>query len=147
MKNKDLARLFAGTQIMSASLLLAQTTGRHGVNVVPQTPQNITASGEVFWDGCSAIDKPAKQLSSYETHSNVQCLSYVDGVFESMSLAHNLHLGPTGFCAPDQPVQRNELVQTVRKYIGGYPDTSNERTVILVWLARSETYTCDKTKT
>lgn len=44
-----------------------------------------------------------------------------------MSLADNLHQGPHGFCAPEQPVQRKELVQIVRKYIGEHPETSNER--------------------
>ena len=104
-------------------------------------------SGKAFLDGCSSIDKPAKQLNSYETLSNVQCLSYANGIFESMSLSEKLHQGPHGFCAPDQPVQRRSLVQIVRKYIAEHPETSNERTVILVWLALSEAFPCNKAKT
>lgn len=65
----------------------------------PRQPSDITESGKVFLDGCSAIDKPPSQLNSYETHSNVQCLSYVDGIFESLSLADHAHIGPHGFCA------------------------------------------------
>lgn len=113
----------------------------------PRQPSDITKSGKVFLDGCSAIDKPPSQLNSYETHSNVQCLSYVDGIFESLSLADNAHIGPHGFCAPEQPVQRKELVQIVRKYVTDHPDTSNERTVILVWLAFSQAFPCNKEKT
>ena len=112
-----------------------------------QPPKDITQSGKVFLDGCSSIDKPAKQLNSYETHTIVQCQSYVDGIFETMSLAENVHLKPRGFCAPEQPVQRNELVQIVRKYIADHPETSNERTVILAWLAFSQAFPCDKAKT
>jgi hypothetical protein len=112
----------------------------------PQHPNDITGSGKVFLDGCSSIDKPAKQLSSYETHSNVQCLSYVDGIFESLSLADSAHIGPHGFCAPEQPVQRKELVQIVSKYVADHPETSNERTVILVWLAFSQAFPCNKAK-
>jgi len=112
-----------------------------------QPPKDITESGKVFLDGCSSLDKPAKQLNSYETHSNVQCLSYVDGIFETMSLIDNLHLEPRGFCAPEQPVQRKELVQIVRNYIMEHPETSNERTVVLVWLALSQAFPCNKVKT
>ena len=110
-------------------------------------PKDITESGKVFLEGCSSIDKPPNQLNSYETHSNVQCLSYVDGIFETMSLIDNLHFEPHVFCAPEQPVQRNELVQIVRKYIADHPETSNERTVILAWLAFSQAFPCDKAKT
>lgn len=112
-----------------------------------QQPKDITASGKVFLDGCSSIDKPAKQLNSYETHTIVQCQSYVDGIFETMSLAENLHIMPRAFCAPEQPLQRNELVQIVRKYIADHPETSSERTVILAWLAFSRVFPCDKGKT
>jgi hypothetical protein len=62
-----------------------------------QAPKDITESGKVFLDGCSSLDKPAQQLNSYETHSNVQGLSYVDGIFETMSLVNNLHLELRGF--------------------------------------------------
>jgi len=112
-----------------------------------QHPKDVTASGKAFLDGCSSIDKPAKQLNSYETHAIVQCQSYVDGIFETMSLAENLHLKPLGFCAPEQPVQRNELVQIVRKYVADHPETSTERTVILAWLAFSRAYPCNKGQT
>jgi Rap1a immunity proteins len=112
----------------------------------PQHPNDITGSGKVFLDGCSSIDKPAKQLSSYETHSNVQCLSYVDGIFETMSLVDNLHLKPQLFCAPEQPVQRKELVQIVRKYVVDHPETSDERTVALAWLAFTQAFPCNKAK-
>lgn len=110
-------------------------------------PKDITQSGTDFLDGCSSLDKPTKQLNSYETHTIVQCQSYVDGIFETMSLAENAHLKPSGFCAPEQPVQRNELVQIVRKYIADHPETSNERTVILAWLAFSQAFPCDNGKT
>jgi hypothetical protein len=113
----------------------------------PQHPNDITGSGKVFLDGCSSIDKPATQLSSYETHSNVQCLSYVDGIFETMSLVDNLHLHPQLFCAPEQPVQRKELVQIVRKYVVDHPETSDERTVALAWLALAQAFPCNKAKT
>jgi hypothetical protein len=109
-------------------------------------PKDITESGKVFLDGCSSLDKPVQQLNSYETHSNVQCLSYVDGIFETMSLVDNLHLEPRGFCAPGQPVQRKEMVQIVRKYIAEHPETSNERTVVLVWVALSQAFPCNKVK-
>ena len=109
-------------------------------------PKDITESGKVFLDGCSSIDKPVKQLTSYETHSNVQCLSYIDGIFETMSLLDNLHFEPHVFCAPEQPVQRKELVEIVKKYIKHNPKTSNERTVALVWLAFSQAFPCNKVK-
>lgn len=110
-------------------------------------PKDITASGKVFLVGCSSIAKPAKQLNSYETHSNVQCLSYIDGIFETMSLFDNLHFEPHVFCAPERPVQRKELVEIVRKYIADNPKTSHERTVALVWLAFSQAFPCNKAKT
>jgi hypothetical protein len=109
--------------------------------------KDITQSGKVFLDGCSSIDKPAKQLNSYDTHSNVQCLSYVDGIFESMSLFDDLHSEPHVFCEPERPVQRKELVEIVRKYIADNPETSNERTIVLAWLAFSKAFSCNKTKT
>jgi Rap1a immunity proteins len=143
----DLARVFACVLVVSASLLQAQRTGQHEASVTPQNPKDITASGKVFLDGCSSIDKPAKQLNPYETHSNVQCLSYIDGIFESMSLFDNLHSEPHVFCAPEQPVQRKELVEIVRQYIADNPKTSNERTVVLVWLAFSKAFSCHKAKT
>lgn len=110
-------------------------------------PKDITQSGKMFLDGCSSIDKPPNQLNSYETHSNVQCLSYVDGIFESMSLFDNLHSEPHVFCAPERPVQRKELVEIVRKYITDNPKTRNERTVVLGWLAFSQAFSCNKSKT
>jgi hypothetical protein len=110
-------------------------------------PKDITESGKVFLEGCSSIDKPPNQLNSYETHSNVQCLSYVDGIFETMSLIDNLHFEPHVFCAPEQPVQRKELVQIVKKYIADHPKTSNERTVALVWLALAQAFPCNKSTT
>jgi hypothetical protein len=64
-----------------------------------------------------------------------------------MSLIDNLHLEPRGFCAPEQPVQRKELVKIVRNYIAEHPETSNERTVVLVWLALSQAFPCNKVKT
>ena len=105
-------------------------------------PKDISISGKLFLDGCSAVDKQPNQLSSYETHSNVMCLAYVGGVFETMSLVDNLHLETHGFCAPKEPVQRKKLVQIVKKYIADHPDTSNERTVALVWLALSQAFPC-----
>ena len=143
MKNIGLVAVFVCLAVVSTSLMQAQRTGQLDPGVIPQHPKDITGSGKVFLEGCSSIEKPAKQLNSYETHSNVQCLSYVDGIFESMSLADNLHQGPHGFCPPEQPVQRKELVQIVRKYIGEHPETSNERTVILVWLALSQAFSCN----
>jgi len=107
-----------------------------------QHPMDITVSGKIFLSGCSSIDKPGEHLSSYETHSNVQCLSYVDGIFEAMSLVDNLHLKPSTFCEPERPVQRKELVQIVQKYIADRPGTINERTVLLVWLALSKAFPC-----
>jgi len=142
LKNIGFVAVFVCLAVVSAPLMQAQRTGQLDASVIPQHPKDITASGSVFLEGCSSIDKPTKQLKPYETHSNVQCLSYVDGIFESMSLADNLHQGH-GFCAPEQPVQRKELVQIVRKYIGEHPETSNERTVILVWLALSQAFSCN----
>lgn len=143
MKHIGLVAVFVWFAVVSASLLLAQKMGQHNASAAPK---DITASGKVFLQGCSSIDKPAKELNAYETHSNVQCLSYVDGIFESMFLAESLHVGPPGFCAPEQPVQRKELVQIARKYIGEHPETSNERTVVLVWLALSQAFPCNKAK-
>jgi hypothetical protein len=65
-------------------------------------------------------------------------LGYIDGVFETMSRVDNLHLKPRGFCAPQQPVQRKKLVQIVRKYISDHPEASNERTIVLVCAALSQ---------
>jgi hypothetical protein len=108
--------------------------------------RDISKSGKLFLDGCSSVDKPVSQpRSSYETHSNVQCLAYVGGVFETMSLVDNLHLEPHLFCAPQRPVQRIELVQIARKYIASHPETSNERTVALVWLALQQAFPCART--
>jgi hypothetical protein len=106
-------------------------------------PKDVSISGKVFLDGCSAVDKEPDRLSSYETHSNVMCLAYVGGIFETMSLVDNLNLETHGFCAPKQPVQRKKLVQIVRKYIADHPETSNERTVALVWLALSQAFPCN----
>jgi hypothetical protein len=114
---------------------------------VEQHPKNITKSGKNFLEACSSVDKQSSQLTSYETHTVVQCLSYVDGVFETMSLVDNLHLEPRGFCAPEQPVQRKKLVQIVTKYIADHPETSNERTVALVWVALSQAFPCMKATT
>jgi hypothetical protein len=111
-----------------------------------QHPIDITASGKTFLSGCSSIDKPADQLNSYETHSNVQCLSYVDGIFEAMSLVDDLHLKPSTFCEPERPVQRKELVQIAQKYIAERPGTINERTVMLVWLAFTKAFPCPEEK-
>lgn len=105
-------------------------------------PKDITKSGKIFLEACSAVDKQSNQLNSFETHTVVQCLSYVDGAFETMSLVDNLHLQPRGFCAPNQPVQRKKLVQIVRKYISEHPEDSNERTIVLVWAALSKSFSC-----
>jgi hypothetical protein len=114
---------------------------------VEQHRKDITTSGKVFLEACSSVDKRSDQLNSYETHTVVQCLSYVDGIFETMSLVDNLHLQPRGFCAPREPVQRKKLVQIVRKYIADHPETSNERTIALVWVALSQTFPCIKATT
>jgi hypothetical protein len=105
-------------------------------------PKDITKSGKIFLEACAAVDKQSNQLNSFETHTVVQCLSYIDGVFETMSLVDNLHLKPRGFCAPQQPVQRKKLVQIVRKYISDHPEASNERTIVLVWAALSQSFPC-----
>lgn len=38
-------------------------------------PEDITKSGKVFLGACSSVDKQTNELSSYETHTLVQCLS------------------------------------------------------------------------
>ena len=58
-----------------------------------------------------------------------------------------LHFEPHVFCALEQPVQKKELVQIVKKYIADYPETSNEQTVVLVWLALSQAFPCNREKT
>jgi hypothetical protein len=50
------------------------------------------------------------------------------------------------FCAPEQPVQRKEFVQIVKRYIADHSETSNERTVALVWLALAQAFPCNKLK-
>jgi len=109
---------------------------------VEQHPKDITESGKVFLEACSVVDKQSDRLNSYETHTAVQCLSYIDGVFETMSLIDNLKLQPRQFCAPARPVERKKLVRIVRKYIEGHPETSNERAVVLVWIALSRAFPC-----
>jgi hypothetical protein len=111
-----------------------------------QHPKDITQSGKVFLEACSSVDKQSDQLNSYETHTVVQCLSYVDGIFEAMSLIDNLNLQPRGFCSPKQPIVRKTLIPIVRKYIADHPETSNERTVVLVWLALSQAFPCKGAK-
>jgi hypothetical protein len=109
---------------------------------VVEHPKDITKSGKIFLEACSLVDQQVKQLNSFETHTIVQCLSYVDGVFETMSLIDNLRLKPRGFCAPKQPVQREQLVQIVRRYISDHPEFSDERTIVLVWAALSQSFPC-----
>ena len=109
---------------------------------VAEHPKDITKSGKLFLEGCSSVYKQPDQLSSFETHSIVQCLSYVNGVFETMALVDNLRLQPRGFCAPKRPVQRKELLQIVKKYIEDHPEVSNQRTVSLAWLAFSNAFPC-----
>ena len=95
-------------------------------------PKDITESGKIFLEACSAVDKQSNQLNSFETHTVVQCLSYIDGIFEAMFLVENRQLKQQGFCGPNQPVQRKKLVRIVRKYISEHPEASNERTIVLV---------------
>lgn len=111
-----------------------------------QHPIDITKSGKVFLEACLPAEKQADQSNSYETHTAVQCLSYVDGIFETMSVIDNLNLQPRGFCAPERPIVRKTLVQIVRKYIADHPETSNERTVVLAWLALSQAFPCKAAK-
>jgi hypothetical protein len=105
-------------------------------------PKDITKSGKIFLEACSIVDKQSNQLNSFETHTLVQCLSYIDGVFETMSMVDNLHLTPRGFCAPQQPVQRKTLVQIVIKHISDHPEASDERTIVLAWVALSQSFPC-----
>jgi Rap1a immunity proteins len=114
---------------------------------VEQHPKDITKSGKIFLEACSYVDKQSNQMNSFETHTVVQCLSYIDGVFETMSLIDNLKLKPRGFCAPKQPVERKQLVRIVRKYITDHPETSSERTVALVWVALSQAFPCFESST
>jgi hypothetical protein len=86
-------------------------------------PKDITKSGKIFLEACSTVHKKSNQ---FEPHTVVQCLSYIDRVFETMSVVDNLHLKPRRFCAPQQPVQRKKLVQIARKYIADHPEASNE---------------------
>ena len=109
-------------------------------------PEDITKSGKIFLGACSSVDKQSNELNSYETHTLVQCLSYVDGAFETMSLVDNLHLVPREFCAPNQPIQRKQLLQIVRTYIANHPETRDERTVVLIWLAFSQAFPCSSAK-
>lgn len=104
--------------------------------------KDITKSGKIFLEACAAVDKASDQLSSFETHTIVQCLSYADGIFETMSLMDNLNLEPRGFCAPKQALERKQIVQIVRKYIGDHPESSNERTVVLAWAGLSQAFPC-----
>ena len=124
-------------------LLLVATPARAQVE---QHPKDITKSGKIFLEACSSVDNQSDQLNSYETHTVVQCLSYVNGIFETISLIDNLNLQPRGFCAPKQPIVRKTLIPIVRKYIVDHPETSNERTVVLAWLALSEAFPCKGAK-
>jgi len=112
---------------------------------VEQHPKDITKSGKIFLEACSSVDRESDQLNSYETHTVVQCLSYVNGIFETR-LIDNLNLQPRGFCAPKQPIVRKTLLQIVRKYIVDHPEISNERTVVLAWLALSGAFPCKGAK-
>jgi hypothetical protein len=111
-----------------------------------QHTKDITKSGKIFLEACSSVDKPSDQLNSYETHTVVQCLSYVNGIFETLALIDNLNLQPREFCAPQQPIIRKTLITILRKYIVLHPKTSNERTVVLAWLAFSQAFPCKGAK-
>jgi len=107
-----------------------------------EQPKDITESGKIFLEACSTVHEQSNELNPFEPHTVVQCLSYIDRVFETMSVVDNLQLKPRGFCAPQQPVQRKKLVQIVRKYIADHPEASNERTIVLVWAALSQPFPC-----
>jgi hypothetical protein len=112
----------------------------------PRDQLRMDDSGNNFLSVCSVLDKPGDQWHGMDSMFVGECVAYVNGIYETMSLYDGLKIVPHAFCPPYNRLQGAQLVRIVLKYLSEHPKDAHGITVALAVVALREAFPCESTK-